>query len=190
MHCMGYYSQVMCPKHRVLHLVQSSMLSLLHTPSAHTLCSHPLHTPSAHTLCTHPLLTLSAHTLCTHPLHTPSAHTLRSPAQWNWGSCFLASHSAVQLRGTSGANTTGKGNSFLYSVIVTMCCREGAGTHPPRCPHEQPPPLLEQHITKAHHYPLVHVELHISKAANAGHDPTASHISPGPVEHAQCRSVV
>ena len=79
-------------------------------------------------------------------------HTLRSPAQWNWGTCFLASHSAVQLRGTSGANITGKGNSFLYSVIVTMCCRKRPGHTAPRNRlHTVPvtaPPLMEHHPLK------------------------------------------
>ena len=58
----------------------------------------------------------------------------------------------MQLRGTSGANITGKGNSFLYSVIVTMCCRKRPGHTAPRNRlHTVPvtaPPLMEHHPVK------------------------------------------
>ena len=43
------------------------------------------------------------------------------PAQWNWGTLWIDSHSASTFFGVTGGNKTGKGNSFLYCVIVIWC---------------------------------------------------------------------
>ncbi len=58
---------------------------------------------------------------------SPILMAMDLPAQWNWVRPFLESHSAMVLVGISGGKMTGKGNSFLYSVIVNTLCVRGWG---------------------------------------------------------------
>ena len=49
------------------------------------------------------------------------------PAQWNWDTPWIASHSASTFTWDIGEKSAGKGNALLYCVIVVRCTFFGCG---------------------------------------------------------------